>query len=106
MLVALRVVASQPEPCCTDRCRYSPVSIRKVLGLLARYCTADEIDSVLSPRKGYDTDHLTGFGPSFGPTWRLYVADLDRALRAGHKTPEAMARYLCPGFYAMGEDEA
>lgn len=67
-------------------------------------CTLDELESVLTPSQGYDTDRLGGFGPSAGPTWRLYVADLERARRAGCRTPEEIARHLCP-FWAMGNED-
>ena len=106
----------QTEPCCLERCRYSPRVVRRVLRLLdprpprivngqaEDRCTLDELESVLTPSQGYDTDRLGGFGPNAGPTWRLYVADLERARKAGCRTPEQVAQYLCP-FWAMGDGE-
>jgi hypothetical protein len=95
----LRVLA--PEPCCQTRCRYSADSIRLVLKLLR---SGEDIDSLLNPHGGYDADRLAGFGPSFGPTWTLYVADLRRAQQAGCRTPEQVARFLCP-FSDLGQDD-
>jgi hypothetical protein len=99
-MTPLRVI-SPPEPCCQTRCRYSADSVRLVLKLLR---SGEDIDSLLSPHGGYDQDRLAGFGPSFGPTWTLYVADLRRAQQAGCRTPEQVARFLCP-FSDMGEDD-
>ncbi len=88
-----------PEPvrdarCCAEQCRYRPDAVRLVLVLVRKH-GLDALDSILAPKPGYDTDSAGGFGPAFGPTWRLYAADLERAIRAGHRTPEAIAGYLC-----------
>lgn len=98
----LSLPMARPEPCCTSRCRYAPDSIALVLKL-AR--SGEDIDSLLSPHTGYDTDRLGGFGPSFGPTWTLYLADLQRAMRAGCRTPAEMADFLCPWNQLGADDE-
>lgn len=69
--------------------------MRRVLAFVRRH-GLDALDSILSPDPGYDGDGAGGFGPAFGPTWRLYAADLERAVKAGHRTPEAIGLYLCP----------
>lgn len=106
---------AQTEPCCLERCYYSAVVIRHVLRLLSgrawdreagRYygCTEEELESVLFPYAGYDTDRLGGFGPGGGSRALPLLEGIRRAQLAGCRTPEQIASHLCP-FNRMGQDD-
>jgi hypothetical protein len=102
--VRLTVVPTTPERCCRV-CDYRPIRVAWLLRMcdtLAQsgYSPAEALQSVLA-------DHETDARPALGersPKAAQIVADLSRALRAGHRDPVSIARFLCPAFCEDADD--
>ena len=101
--VQLRVVtpttALDPS-CCPERCDYRPARIGYILRMLdelaqSGYEPSEALMSTLDPPDSPYERRPTSFGPS-EPTGAKIVADIWRAMRAGHRSPTAIAVYLCP----------
>lgn len=93
-LATLPIIDQQAR--CCDVCPYNPDRVRSLLTRIAAlrasgYEPCEAMASVMS-----DPDfHGSGFGPGM-KRGLDDVADIARAIKAGHRDPVSVARFLCP----------
>jgi hypothetical protein len=91
----------RPEPCCEPgRCQYGVSTIRYVQWLRERFRGEDlheAASSCFDPHVTYEVGGACGvFGPTMEARWAILIGEVEAAERAGCRTPEEIARRLCP----------
>lgn len=86
--------------CCAERCAYHPARVGYILRMFdeltqSGYEPSEALMTTLGDPESPYENRSGSFGPS-EPTGAQIVADIHRAIRAGHRSPVAIGAYLCP----------